>query len=259
MPTPLEILFDPVSLIILFFYAAMMIWEAVLPGRQDLPKIKGWIKRGLASFAVFFYLSSYLPLLWDSYFAQYQLFNLSSWGSAAGALIGFLLYEFGVWLWHWAMHKFDFLWKSVHQMHHSAERMDTYGAFYFSPADMIGWTFLSSLCFALILGLSPQANTIILLATNFLSIFQHSSIKTPVWLGYIVQRPESHTIHHGRDIHKFNYSDLPLMDIIFGTFKNPRNYEVETGFYNGASKRVLDMLFFKDVTQPIANSISKSN
>ena len=37
---------------------------------------------------------------------------------------------------------------------------------------------------------------------------------------------------------------------LFGTFNNPRNYENETGFYDGASKRVVDMLLFRNVDQP---------
>ncbi|MCK5701708.1 MAG: hypothetical protein KAI29_11165, partial [Cyclobacteriaceae bacterium] len=75
------------------------------------------------------------------------------------------------------------------------------------------------------------------------------------WLGYIVQRPESHTIHHAKGIHAYNYSDLPIFDILFGTFKNPKNYEHETGFYTGASKRILDMIMFKNVEQPVDERI----
>ena len=247
MPTPFEVLLDPISLFILAMYAALMIWEAVAPGRQ-LPKIKGWIFRGMTSFAVFFYLSTYLPLLWDQYLAPFQLFDLSGLGVIGGALVGLLIYEFGVYVWHWSMHKYDLLWKVFHQMHHSAERMDTYGAFYFSPMDMIGFTFLGSLSFTLLVGLDPQAITIILLMTTFFSIFQHANIKTPVGMGYIIQRPESHTIHHAKGIHAYNYSDFPVFDIIFGTFKNPKGYENETGFYDGASSRVVDMLLFKDVS-----------
>jgi sterol desaturase/sphingolipid hydroxylase (fatty acid hydroxylase superfamily) len=114
---------------------------------------------------------------------------------------------------------------------------------------MVGWTILSSLCFSLIAGLSAQAITVMLLVTNFFSIFQHANIRTPQWLGYFVQRPESHTLHHGKGLHKYNYSDLPLFDIIFGTFRNPKDFECETGFYNGASARVVDMLLWQDVTQ----------
>lgn len=251
MPTPLELLLDPVSIVIFIIYAAMMIWEAVAPARK-LPVMKNWVLRGMAAFMIFFYLSSYLPLIWDTYLAQFQLFDLSGIGVAAGTIAGLLLYEFGLYIWHWAMHKYDTLWKIFHQMHHSAERMDTYGAFYFSPMDMIGFTFLGSLCFTIIAGLDPQAVTLILISTTFFSIFQHANIKTPVWVGYFVQRPESHTIHHAKGIHAYNYSDLPVFDIIFGTFKNPKGYDHETGFYEGASERVVDMLLFKDVAQPDA-------
>ncbi len=248
MPTPLEVLLDPISLVVIAIYGAMMLWEALKPGRP-LPKLKGWKLRGIISFGVFFYLSTYFPLLWDQYLIQYQLFDLSALGVAGGALAGVLLYEFGVFVWHYTMHKFDFLWKTFHQMHHSAERLDTYGAFYFSPLDMLGWTMLGSLCLTLIIGVVPQAATLVLLMTTFLGIFQHANIKTPHWLGYIIQRPESHTIHHGKGLHAYNYSDLPLFDIVFGTFKNPKEFEMETGFYEGASARVVDMLLFKDVTE----------
>src|SRR5690606_7269960 len=156
----------------------------------------------------------------------------------AGAITGILLYEGGLYLWHRQMHKSKFLWKVFHQMHHSAERTDTYGAFFFSPMDMIGFTLLGSICFALFIGLSPEAITIVLLTTNFLAVFQHANIKTPQWIGYVVQRPESHAYHHARGIHKHNYSDLPLYDILFGTFNNPEKYEYEAGFYEGASARV---------------------
>jgi sterol desaturase/sphingolipid hydroxylase (fatty acid hydroxylase superfamily) len=248
MPTPLEILLDPISLVILVMYAALMLWEAIRPGRK-LPVVKGWRLRGLTAFAAFFYLSTYLPLLWTEQLAQYQLFDLTSLGTVGGAVVGFLLYELGVYVWHRTMHRFQPLWRAFHQMHHSAERLDTYGAFYFSPLDMVGWTVLGSLCLTLIIGVNPQAATIVLLATTCMSIFQHANIRTPRWLGYFVQRPESHTIHHGRGVHAYNYSDLPLFDILFGTFRNPKGFETETGFYHGASRRVGEMLVWRDVTR----------
>jgi hypothetical protein len=51
-------------------------------------------------------------------------------------------------------------------------------------------------------------------------------------------------------LHRYNYSDLPIYDILFGTFKNPRDYEMETGFYNGASARVIEMIAGVDVSTP---------
>ncbi len=256
MPTPIEIILDPISLAIIALYAGLMIWEALFPARK-LPTVKYWKIKGLAAFVMFFFLSSYLPLMTDPFLEQYRLFDLSGLGALGGALAGALLYELGVYVWHRSMHRSDFLWRTFHQMHHSAERLDTYGAFFFSPADMIGWTVLGSICFALLIGISPQAITIVLLMTNFLAIFQHANINTPHWLGYLVQRPESHTVHHAKGVHKFNYCDLAVFDILFGTFYNPKGYEHETGFYQGASDRIGEMLLFKDVTEPPTPSREK--
>ncbi len=246
MPTPLEIIMDPLSLIVIGIYAALFLWESLFPGRK-LPKMKFWVFRGIFAFMFYFFLASYLPLLWDNYLASYQLFDLSGINPVLAGIAGVFLYQFGVYVWHRAMHKNDGLWRVFHQMHHSAERIDIPSAFYFSPLDMIGWTFLSSLCFALIMGLSAQSTTIVLLTLNFIGMFQHANIKTPQWLGYIIQRPESHSLHHARGVHAHNYSDLPVFDILFGTFKNPKDFMPEAGFYDGASSQVLDMLMFKDL------------
>jgi len=247
LPTPLELLLDPISIIVYVIFGSLMVWEALFPARQ-LPKVRFWKLRGIIAFVFFFFLSSYLPMFWDGYLAEFQLLNLTGLGTFWGAVTGILIYELGLYIWHRTMHSSDHLWKIFHQMHHSVERMDSYGAFYFSPMDMIGFTFLSSLCLVVVAGFTPEAATYIILGTTFLAIFQHSNIKTPVWLGYIVQRPESHTLHHAKGIHAYNYSDLAIYDIIFGTFKNPKTYEHETGFYEGASGKLKEMLLFRDIS-----------
>lgn len=248
MPTPLEILLDPVSLYILCLYVLLIGWEAFFPARK-LPIIAYWKIKGIIFFFIFFFLSTYLPLWYAEWLPTSQLLNLSGVHPVLAAVVGVLIYELGIYVWHRSMHKNNWLWKICHQMHHSAERLDTYGAFYFSPFDMIGFTLLGTLCLSFIAGLPPQAITIFLLVTNFLSIFQHANIKTPTWIGYIVQRPESHAVHHAKGIHAFNYSDLPLFDLLFGTFINPKKFDYETGFYHGASDRIKDMLLFKDISE----------
>jgi sterol desaturase/sphingolipid hydroxylase (fatty acid hydroxylase superfamily) len=248
LPTPLEILLDPISLIVIAMYLALMLWEKLLPGRS-LDKMKYWYLRGFTMFVFYFYLSSYFPLFWDPFLSRIQLFDFTSLNVVVSTLIGVFLYEFGVYVWHRSMHKNNILWRVFHQMHHSVERVDIPSAFYFSPWDMMGWTFLGSLCFSFI-GFPPQAITLTILITTFLGLFQHANIKTPQWMGYFIQRPESHTVHHAKDIHAYNYSDLPIFDILFGTFKNPKGYEYEIGFYNGASMEIGKMLSFQDVTKP---------
>ena len=249
LPNPIQILLDPLSLAVLALYAGLMLWEWLAPGRT-LPHVAGWRTRSLVVFGLYFGLSSYLPLLWDGALARYRVFDLTSWGLLGGAAVGVLAYELGVYVWHRAMHGSGLLWRVFHQMHHSAERLDTYGAFYFSPLDMVGWTLLGSLVLVVGVGVVPGAATAILLVTAFLGIFQHANIRTPRWLGYWIQRPESHTVHHARGVHAFNYSDLPLWDVVFGTFRNPAGYEHETGLGAGASSRLWEMLTFRDVSRP---------
>jgi sterol desaturase/sphingolipid hydroxylase (fatty acid hydroxylase superfamily) len=254
MPTPLQILLDPVSLIVLAIYGALILLEVLFPARP-LPRVKGWRTRSLLVFAFYFYLSSYLPLLWGETLAQYQLFNLAALNPFVGAGIGVLVYELLVYFYHRAMHSSHWLWRSFHQMHHSAERVDTFGAFYFSPLDIVGFTLLSSLALTIGAGLSAKAVTYYLYFTTFLAVFQHANIRTPQWLGYIVQRPESHSVHHGRGIHHYNYSDVPLYDIMFGTFRNPKDFVSESGFAGASSRQIPEMLLWRDIA---ANEYAQS-
>jgi sterol desaturase/sphingolipid hydroxylase (fatty acid hydroxylase superfamily) len=246
MPTPLQILMDPISLTVLGLYGALILLEALFPARA-LPRVRGWRTKALVVFVFYFFLSSYLPLLWGDTLSQYQLFNLEALNPFVGAGIAVLVFELMVYVWHRTMHRVHWLWRSFHQMHHSAERVDSYGAFYFSPLDIVGFTLLTSLTMIVAVGLSAQAVTYFAYATMFLAVIQHMNVRTPQWLGYIVQRPESHSIHHGRGIHHYNYSDLPLFDILFGTFRNPKEFVAESGFYEGASAKVPQILVFKDI------------
>ncbi len=248
LPNPIDILLDPISIIVYSIFGGLFIWEQIFPAR-DLPKIKFWKIRGLLFFIVFLLLTTYFPLLWDGFFSSFQLMDLSSLDLITQVFLGIFLFEIVQYGWHISMHKSNFLFRISHQMHHSSERLDVPSTFMFSINDMIGLSLVGSLSFAFIMGLSPQAITIIILGTTFLGVFQHANIHTPIWVGFIIQRPESHTLHHARGIHKYNYSDLPIIDIIFGTFKNPKSYEYETGYYLGASNKIWDMLRFKDVTK----------
>jgi sterol desaturase/sphingolipid hydroxylase (fatty acid hydroxylase superfamily) len=245
MPTPLQILLDPVSLAVLGIYAALILFEALFPARP-LPHIRGWRTRALIVFTAYFFGSSYLPLLWGDALAPIQLLDLSNLNPFLGAGIAVLAFELLVWAWHRSMHKNHWLWRSFHQMHHSAERLDSFGAFYFSPLDIVGFTLLSSVALTVV-GLAPQAVTYYLYATMFLAVIQHLNVRTPQWLGYIVQRPESHSVHHGRGIHHYNFSDLPLWDILFGTFRNPKEFVAESGFEGASSNQITDMLLWRDI------------
>jgi sterol desaturase/sphingolipid hydroxylase (fatty acid hydroxylase superfamily) len=246
LPNPIQLLKDPASIIVISIFLCLMIAEEIFPGRP-LPKIKYWKVKGFIAFIIYFYLSSYLPMIWNGYLAKYQLFDMAFLGDYWGGLVALMIYEFGVYYWHRSMHKNHLLWRMFHQMHHSAERVDAYGAFFFSPMDMIGFTFLTSLALVWVGGFTVPATIYAIYGATFLAVIQHANIKTPQWMGYIFQRPESHSLHHAKGIHAYNYSDLPLFDIILGTFSNPKDFAIETGFYNGASSKIGKMILFKDI------------
>jgi sterol desaturase/sphingolipid hydroxylase (fatty acid hydroxylase superfamily) len=136
-------------------------------------------------------------------------------------------------------------------MHHSAESLDAFGAYYLHPLDAALFTTWAVIAFFPILGLTPEAGAAASAFLAFNAAFQHANIRTPRWLGYLIQRPESHGIHHAAGIHRYNYADLPLWDMVFGTFRNAQTARrLRTGFYTGASGRLFDMLIGRDVSRP---------
>lgn len=248
MPTLLQLFTDPISLA--FFGIVLAIWglETLFPARR-LPVANGHRMRGALSLLAFFLVSSYLPYLVGPLLAPLQLADLSALGTWGGAACAMLLYQAFGYAYHRSLHRFDLLFRAVHQAHHSAERLDVPSAFLFGPLDMAGWTLCSTLALT-VLGITPEATIAFVLAGSVLSTFQHANLRTPRWLGYFVQRPESHSLHHARGVHRNNYADLPIFDLIFGTFDNPQDFAAEAGFYDGASARVGDLLLLRDVTRP---------
>jgi len=219
--------------------------------QRHYDKPRGWRARGLLVSAAIFFLSGEIALFWSSVFSDYHLLDGAHLGMIGGAIVGVLVYEFCHYWYHRAAHSWNWLWRAGHQMHHSAESLDAFGAYYQHPFDAAMFTTISSLVLFPVLGLSVEAGVLAALFLTFNAMFQHANIRTPHWLGYLIQRPESHHIHHGRGIHRDNYADLPLFDMLFGTFRNPHTLPVrECGFYPGASARIPAMLIGKDVSSP---------
>jgi sterol desaturase/sphingolipid hydroxylase (fatty acid hydroxylase superfamily) len=149
--------------------------------------------------------------------------------------------------WHRATHRFDALWRVFHQLHHSPRHLNVYVAGINHPLDLSIYIALPFLIGLFVLGVEPLAAVIMGNLGGVAAFLQHANIKTPIWLALFFQRPEAHCIHHQRGLHGYNYSDLPLWDVVFGTFRNPRTWEGETGFDEPADQRYLAMLAFFDV------------
>ncbi|WP_262689909.1 sterol desaturase family protein [Kordiimonas aestuarii] len=227
-------------------FAGFCVLDFLLPARR-FPYVRGWRITGVVSLVVYYLLAGYTPILWDTWLGEYTLFDASGLSYWITIPVGFLVLQFGIYVWHRTMHSVEPLWRAMHQMHHAAERVDIYGAFYFHPFDMIGWTFLGSVMLVGVFGLDGGAAAIVNTVAAFCGMFQHSNIKTPHWLGYVVTRPESHSVHHQRGHHANNYGDIPLFDILFGTFVNPKSWQNDAGFFAGSSLRISKLLFWRKV------------
>jgi len=78
-------------------------------------------------------------------------------------------------------------------------------------------------------------------------MFYHSNLRTAHWVGYFLQRPEHHSIHHEIDIHDFNYGDITWWDRLFGTFRDTDKFASRCGFPHDIEQSLVPMLAFTDV------------
>src|SRR5205823_3491246 len=123
-----------------------------------------------------------------------------------------------------------FLWRWLHQVHHSPQRIELITSFYKHPLELLANGILSSALVYWVVGLDVPAATLAVTLTGVAELFYHWNVRTPHWVGFLIQRPESHLVHHERDLHALNYSDLPVWDMMFGTFRNPRQDRGVCGF-----------------------------
>lgn len=224
---------------------AMMAVERMRPGR-NWPDVKGWWARVFwlnAIQAVVVVVSGYL---WDRWMLSHQPWNLGFLGPVKGGVLGYLAITFVFYWWHRWRHQFDFLWRTLHQVHHSPQRIEVITSFYKHPYELVSNGLIVSAVLYLGLGLSVEAATNALLLSGLAELFYHWNVPTPYCLGYIIQRPESHCVHHQDGHHRSNYGDLPLWDMLFGTFDNPRKFDAKCGF-GDREHELTEMLLCHDV------------
>jgi sterol desaturase/sphingolipid hydroxylase (fatty acid hydroxylase superfamily) len=169
--------------------------------------------------------------------------RLGVWG---GAGVTFLVASFVAYWWHRLIHKSDRLWRWVHQLHHSPSRIEALTAFYLHPFDALAATLLNALVAYALLGVGPWSAALALMAVTLFNLIAHADQKTPWAVGLILQRPEMHRLHHERGVHRNNYG-LPLWDMMFGTWRNPRSGQVACGFTPEKEARIAQMLMCRDV------------
>jgi len=226
---------------------AIMILERIIPD-QNLPHVKGWWTRviliNIMQLGVII-IGSYT---WDIWLQKVSLFSLSnSVSPVIGGLISYLIITFVFYWWHRWRHDIEFLWSTFHQLHHSPQRIETITSFYKHPLEIICNSLIIGSINFLLLGLSVESAAYCLLLSSIGEYVYHMNIKTPHIMGYIFQRPEMHRIHHKRSKHYNNFSDLPIWDMLFGTFENPKNVDSSCGFKPEREYKFKEMMMFKNV------------
>lgn len=225
----------------------MMIIERCWPG-QALPVVKGWWLRialvNLAQAGIVVLAG----MTWDRWLSSASLLRLSVWwGDIPAALAAYFVSTFVYYWWHRVRHESGFFWRLCHQFHHSPRRIEVLASFYKHPVEILLNSIISSLLVYTLLGCSVKAAAIYTGLTAVAEYFYHWNVRTPRWIGALIQRPESHRVHHQYQHHSQNYADLPLWDWLFGTLNNPHRSPVQCGFDPDREQQVLPMLAFRDV------------
>lgn len=224
----------------------MMAIEALRPARP-LPRVRGFWPRAVALNLAQAGAVVLAGLTFDRWFADASLFSLGHWPSVAAVATAYLVSSFIYYWWHRARHEVPLLWRACHQVHHSVSRLSVIAAFYKHPLEFLCNSLLSTLIAYPLLGLTPMQAGWVTAICGLAEFFYHWNVRTPRWLGWIIQRPEMHRVHHRRGHHRHNFADLPLIDLCFGTFLNPRRADGPCGFHGNREQRLPAMLAFHDL------------
>jgi sterol desaturase/sphingolipid hydroxylase (fatty acid hydroxylase superfamily) len=226
---------------------ALFILERLYPARP-LPPVEKWWSRVV----VVNILQAGVVVLggftWERWMLGSSVLHLThTLGIPGSSLTAYLVITLVYYWWHRLRHDSPFLWRVLHQLHHSPQRIEIITSFYKHPAEIFANSMIISLLVYCFLGLTPAAAGYVTVLTCYAEFFYHMNLRTPRWVGYLIQRPESHRIHHELGKHYRNFADLPLWDMLFGTFYNPRDEVVVCGFEPEREARFEEMLRFHDV------------
>ncbi len=242
---------DLVGLAIPATFLFMLALEKLFPARQ-FPARRGWTWLGIGFLLLVGMLATAVPLVVDEkWLRMHRWIDSSGLGVAGGTVLGYVVLSGVGYVWHRTLHTVPLLWRLTHQLHHSPQRVDMPGSVLFHPTEIVAQVLLQLFVTLIVLGLDPVAASLTGYVAAFYGMFQHWNIHTPRWLGYVIQRPEAHCEHHRLGVHAFNYGDLPIWDLLLGTFRNPDTFAGRCGFESPADRQVGSMLAFGDVNRPL--------
>ncbi len=131
---------------------------------------------------------------------------------------GLVVFELMGYAYHRLAHAVPWLWR-LHEVHHSAERMDWLASFRQHPLEILLVTLAQNAPLVL-LGLPLGSHALVLLLLRLNTVFVHADLPLPRgWWSELLATPGFHHRHHQRDGAVRNFSALfPWIDRLFGTF-----------------------------------------
>ena len=153
------------------------------------------------------------------------------WPFAAQLLLAIVLFDFGVWLAHFASHKITALWR-FHAVHHSPTRLYSFNGLMKHPVHLLIEQVPGAIIF-LVMGIPIDASVALMACVVIQLLLQHSNVdyRVPV-LEYFFCTNSVHRFHHVNDavLGNCNYGLFTnVWDIVFGTFRFNRERNFTTG------------------------------
>ena len=109
----------------------------------------------------------------------------------------------------------------MHQWHHSSERIDIWSAVRTHPLELPLFHIVGLIAFAVVFNLSKETSGGLMTFLLLIQYIQHTNVKTPRWLGYIIVRLKGTCCTTPEKSTTSRLLDLPIVDMLFGTFENP--------------------------------------
>lgn len=234
------------ALIIIAAYLFVSALEKFFP-RTKLPPKDGWYIRAVVLNMVQLLIVLGGHYTWEKWLEGPSLFKLP-WTPFYNGLFAYLINTWIFYWYHFVRHENNLLWLTLHQVHHSPVRIEVMTSFYKHPLEVLLNSWIITILICPILGLDNETNKWLVVFSALSEFFYHMNVATPYWVGYFMQRPEMHLAHHSED-RQFtcNYGDLPIWDLLGGTWINPKNDQIKTGFTRDRERKMKEMIFFQNV------------
>jgi sterol desaturase/sphingolipid hydroxylase (fatty acid hydroxylase superfamily) len=145
---------------------------------------------------------------------------------------------------HWASHQVPFLWR-FHKVHHSIEEMDWLAAARLHPLDSV-FTRAATILPLYVLGFTRETFGVYVVLTVLHAIFIHANVRSRFGpLRWIAATPEFHHWHHADEPAATNKNfagNLPVLDVIFGTWYLPDHMPSAYGMGEAAPRSYVEQL-----------------